>query len=366
MRLLIVNLSVSAISGGYEEYLRQFFSRAAKDSQVEAIMFVSVAPVIAKFRDMPHLICLEMTPMNALLGTLWGMGKTISDFRPDLVYVPMEKRLKGLSRYRHVMMLQNMEPFAQTVPGNSLAWRLILKVMRRRAITALKSASHVIVLSEFAAQGVARETGIKAKHISLIPHGISETYNAETNKPEGIATDSSFLFTAGSLAPARGVEDLIKAYIHLKKTRSLENVKLYIAGGRHRFSRRWLSKIELEIAREGYERDILWLGHLNRAEMNWCFKNTLLFVITSRVESFCITAVEAMAAQVPVISTKCPCLPETLADYPDYYQAGDWQQLAQKIIEVMAGSGEGTRVIPDNMISQDENYARTMALFNNL
>jgi glycosyltransferase involved in cell wall biosynthesis len=363
MRLVVVNLSVRTISGGYEEYLRQFFSRAARDESVAAVMFVAVDEVILKFAGMPKLTCIPLSPLNALLGTVWGVAKKIRTFRPDVIYIPMEKRLKGLAEFRKVVMLQNMEPFARPDPGNSLLWKWILKIMRRRAIAALQEASHVIALSNFAADGIHREAGIEPERVTKIPHGISPL--SGTSMMPSMAKDVStpFLFTAGSMAPARGVEDLVRAYVLLRSQGRLEGVSLCIAGSVHKYSKAWLSRIREEVHRSGFEKDIRWLDYLTKAEMQWCFENSSLFVITSRVESFCITAVEAMAASLPVISTQSPCLPETLSDYPDYYQAGNWRQLADLIPIVLDGHGKGSRRLPASLISWDENYARTMALF---
>ena len=45
---------------------------------------------------------------------------------------------------------------------------------------------------------------------------------------------------------------------------------------------------------------IRWAGKLSEAEMDWCYSNCSLFVMTSRVESFGLTGVEALSHEVYV------------------------------------------------------------------
>jgi len=56
-----------------------------------------------------------------------------------------------------------------------------------------------------------------------------------------------------------------------------------------------------------------------------------MFVMTSRVESFGIVAVEAMLNECLIISSLSPCLPEVFGDVATYYKSGDHNDLSEKI-----------------------------------
>lgn len=366
MRLVVVNLSARTISGGYEEYLKQFFTHAGKEPDIQGVLFIAVKAVTDKFAGMPKVQTLELGPLGALLGSVRKVRQKIESFRPDVVYVPMEKRCKGLPKLPVVTMVQNMEPFVPPIAGNSLLWNLVLRKMRKRAISAIRHSTHVITLSEFAHQTVVRESGISPTKVSKIPHGMERNSLGKGSRPSSLDDSCSFIFTAGSLSPARGLEDVIKAFILLRNSGQLAGFKLCIAGAVHKYSQRWYRRLAGEISRAGLDDEVKWLGFLGKDEMQWCFRNTRLFVVTSRVESFCITAVEAMANDAPVISADSPCLPETLGKYATYYDAGDWHQLAQKIRENLGESSGKERIVPDSMISWDENFAKTSAVFHNL
>jgi glycosyltransferase involved in cell wall biosynthesis len=363
MRLLLINLSVRTISGGYEEYLKQFFARAEKEQEIDEILFIAVKAVTCKFRDRSKVRTLDLSPLSAFVGSVWHLQNKIASFRPDVIYVAMEKRCMGLSKLPVITMVQNMEPFVPPVKGNSILWRVVLRMMRNRAISAIRHSAHVITLSEFARQTVVNVSGISPAIVSNIPHGMARDGQEKPRKPASLDESLQFIFTAGSLSPARGLEDLIHAFISLKSKGALKGFGLCIAGSVHKYNMRWYQNLVEYISRAGLDDEVRWLGFLDRSEMLWCFRNARIFVITSRVESFCITAV---ANDVPVISTSCPCLPETLGEYAIYYKAGNWEQLAGHILDDLQAPSARVGPVPKSMITWDENFAKTLTVFNNL
>lgn len=363
MRLVVVNLSVRSISGGYEAYLNQFFARVENDRNVEAILFVAVPEVAKRYAGRPKIEILHLSRLLAVMSTIWPLRNAIRTFNPDLVFVPMEKRARGYHDVPVVTMLQNMEPFVPLTKGNSMVWSLLLAIMHMRAVSAIRNSDHVIALSDFVRQRVGGSAGIPNECITVIPHGTDPGADIVPMRPSSISNGENFIFTAGILSPARGIDDLINAFIDLRKGGKLAGFTLCIAGEKHKYNRRWVESLVQYIGREGLADEVKWLGFLSKAEMKWCFQNASLFVLTSRVESFCITAVEAMMNKVPVVSSNSPCLPETLGNYPVYYDAADWKQLAEKIEYQLKQDGRVSGIFPNNLISWDENFERTMSLF---
>jgi glycosyltransferase involved in cell wall biosynthesis len=366
LRLVVVNLTVRSISGGYQEYLNQFFSRLGDDSGIEAILFIAVPGVANRFAGCPKVEMLHLSPINAFLSSIASLRKAIRVFRPDLVFAPMEKRVRGYHGTPVVTMVQNMEPFAPLTRGNSVIWNMILKMMRRRAIAALRYSDHVIALSDFVKQEVMSIAGVEEQKITLIPHGAVSGEGVQAVRPELIGDGEMFIFTAGILSPARGIDDLIHAFIDLKKRGKLAGISLCIAGDKHKYNKGWVDALVRDIARAGMADTVKWLGFLNKAQMKWCFQNASVFVLTSKVESFCITAVEAMIYKAPVVSSSSPCLPETLGSYPVYYEPGNWAQLADKIENQLSPKRVLQGRPPENLVTWDENFARTMSLFRKL
>ena len=90
---------------------------------------------------------------------------------------------------------------------------------------------------------------------------------------------------------------LIKAFAELVKQK---DARLVIAGaGEER------KNLEQLIASLGLERKVLLFGKATRKEVKILMQQANCFVLSSKVETFGVVLIEAMACGIPVISTKC-------------------------------------------------------------
>ncbi len=90
---------------------------------------------------------------------------------------------------------------------------------------------------------------------------------------------------------------LIKSFKELLKK---EDAKLVIAGsGDER------KNLEHLIASLGLEKKVILYGKANRKEVRLLMQQANCFVLSSRVETFGVVLIEAMASGIPIISTKC-------------------------------------------------------------
>ena len=103
--------------------------------------------------------------------------------------------------------------------------------------------------------------------------------------------------------------------------------------------------------------DVCWAGNLNQNEMNWCYKNCSLFVMTSRVESFGMIAGEALAMGCLCISSSSPCLPEIFQDSALYYDKGDYVKLGEKILKIINYSKSKKKEMSLRSIKRSEDFS---------
>ena len=90
---------------------------------------------------------------------------------------------------------------------------------------------------------------------------------------------------------------LIKAFAELVKKK---DARLVIAGaGEER------KKLEQLIASLGLEQKVILFGRANRKEVRMLMQQANCFVLSSKIETFGIVLIEAMACGIPVVSTKC-------------------------------------------------------------
>jgi glycosyltransferase involved in cell wall biosynthesis len=108
-----------------------------------------------------------------------------------------------------------------------------------------------------------------------------------------------FLFLS-RLHPKKQLEILMRALADLKDCYKHENWSLYIAGDGEQD---YVLKLKSLAAELGIANRIVWMGHITGRVKEDLLKSVDWYVLPSASENFAISAVEAMAAGVPVIIT---------------------------------------------------------------
>ena len=112
-----------------------------------------------------------------------------------------------------------------------------------------------------------------------------------------------------------------------------------------------------ELARtRGLEKDVLFLGKQNGIREK--LGQADLFLLPSRLESFGLAALEAMACEVPVIATNAGGIPEVIEHGVDGYlvEAGDVQQAGRYAIELLSRADRGREMGKLARIHARRNY----------
>ena len=338
MKIAIVNLSRGGMSGGYRKYLQNVIPRMAAHPDVEAILCAS--PASLKVHDWFELLTnvnfIDCKPYQ-LFGfrTDSELNQNLKKFSPDVVFVPTERffRFNGVPV---VNMIQNMEPFVSGIENNPFSERFKIWVQRIDAKKSILRSYRVIAISDFVRGFLIQQLNIPDDKIGLVYHGIDILGNKNFQRPASLPEDieGQFLFTAGSVRPARGIEDALYALSYLKNECS--NIKLVITGETSPGMKKYRKSLESLIEMHNLRYRVFWTESLNEKEMGWCLQNCLAFVMTSRVESFGMIAGEAMAHGCICIAADNPCLPEIFSDAAIYYPPKDYKALANAIQTVIS------------------------------
>ena len=143
-----------------------------------------------------------------------------------------------------------------------------------------------------------------------------------------------FLFLS-RLHPKKQLEVLMMALACLKDSYKNENWCLYIAGDG---AQDYVAKLKSLAAELAIANHIVWMGHITGIIKDNLLKNVDWYVLPSASENFAISAVEAMAAGVPVIITKHV----GVSDMVQKHRAGiiaeaNTKQLTQALHQAMNG-----------------------------
>ncbi|HAF94669.1 MAG: hypothetical protein A2021_02230 [Elusimicrobia bacterium GWF2_52_66] len=337
MKIAILNLTGGGISGGHKSYIANIIPRLAASDKIERILCAS--PVSFKAETWipasPKLALAVCEPFRFFSSAPDSKFKVVLNaFRPDVVFVTMERHI-NYPGAPIVTIVHNMAPFVSITTTSGL--REKIKSLARRFDTglAVNRASAVIAPTAFVRNALLDRFGVEREKITLINFG--HTPKASAKPPTGEIKQllsSGFIFTAGSFEVYRGYEDLLVAFAEVKK--SFPNIKMAIAGVVRSATLGYKMKMQSLAASLGLLNDVLWLGYIPHEELGWYYSHCSAFALTSRVESFCFVALEALAHGCNCISTDSPCLPEIMADASLYYKAGDAKGLGRGLLEILA------------------------------
>ena len=336
MRIAIINLTSQGISGGYKKYLLNILSYFENDTLIDkticALPYVIIEKISVMFKKVEFV---KIPNYHILLNNnLHRRIYSILDiYKPDLVFVPVERPLN----YDHapvITMLQNMEPFICPFQENPQREKIKNLLRYITGYMAMRKADRIIAISEFVRQYLINQIGIDPAKIGLVYHGIDKPSD-KTKTPEGVPVElKSFLFTAGSIRPARGLEDIIEA-LGIVANKG-ERIPLIIAGNVEKTMIGYQKRLQNLAQKYAVSELVHWIGHLDEEEMAWCYQNCDIFVMTSRVEACPNIVLEAMANGCISISTESPPMPEFFQDAAIYYPPKNLKVLAERILEVMS------------------------------
>lgn len=335
MKLAILNITAGGMSGGYKKYLCNLLPRLSSSPAVDEI--VCTLPSFLILNDIPrrsNIKYVQVSQYSIINHKLNGELKLILDkFTPDVVYVPIE-RLFYYKKAPVVTMLQNIEPFVYPLFNNPLTEKVKNWLRFYNARKALQKADRIIAISQFVKDILVNQLHVKHQKIGIVYHGI-DNINYHPKKPSYLPLNfENFIFTAGSIRPARGLEDILEALYYL----SVQGIRipLVIAGHAEPNMISYQKKLKDWIERNDLSSNIWWVGTLSAGEMSWCYQNCKAFIMASRVESFGMIGGEAMANGSICISADNPCLPELFGDAAIYYRPKDSKVLAETIKTVLS------------------------------
>lgn len=329
-----MNLTAGGLSGGYRSYLRHLVPLLLERPEVNA-MRVLLPPAGAGEWNGPADLVRAWPAAEQGDPSRWIQAQ-LADFRPDVVFVPTARRF----RFRDVptvVMVRNMEPLLCPVRGNPPLEALRNLARREVARRACHAAERVMAVSDFVRSFLVDRWNVPGERVGVVRHGVTHDLPAESlAAPAGAndLADGRWLFTAGSIRPARGLEDALEAMASLVPRRP--DLMLAIAGEPDPATSGFASRLRRRAGHMGLGDRVRWLGRISAAEMGWCFRNAGAFVMTSRAEACPNTVLEAMAHGAIAVSTTQPPMPEFFDDTASYYAPRDAAGLARAVETALA------------------------------
>lgn len=323
MRLAVVNLTSGGLSGGYRKYLSRLMPLLTNDPRVKALsVFVPEGAGLALDRALDVRTC-------RLHGPGQGFGTLVRDVlatTPDVVFVPTARHAT-FGNSPVVVMIHNMEPL--TVPFDGHTWALGLKNVARawEARRACRRATRVIAVSKHVRDFIVSRWAIDPARVGTVYHGIDDPGPASGRGDNG---SGRTLFAAGSIRPARGLEDVIRALPLLDA-----DVRLVIAGAVDPGCAHYGEALRRLSHNLGVSSRVTFAGQLGWPDMAESFRTSAAFVMTSRAEACPLTALEAMSCGSAIVSVDRAPMPEFFGDAALYYPIAEPRALAAQVRAIL-------------------------------
>lgn len=338
MRIAVVNLTGGGLSGGYRKYLQNILPLMAEDERVAALEVYMPADHADISKRDP--LTLHGIPADSIHNNKTWLRNELAKHQFDVVFIPSAIWI-NCGQTPIVIMLQNMESLVVPLRGNPL--KECAKNIGRYMVNlyACRRAQRVIAISKFVKTYLTEKWRIKSERIGLVYHGIDLTTQAAADDRGAVASLKSFpfLFTAGSIRPARGLEDVVRALAILNKE---QPVLLAVGGSVDPGMEPYFIRLKKMAKNLGIAERIHWVGKLNDSEMVWCYSHCEAFVMSSRVEACPNIALEAMSYGCVNIVSENPPLPEFFGNSALYYPPKDFISLAKQI-QVVISMGQVER-----------------------
>lgn len=350
MKIAIVNLTGGGMSGGYQKYLQNIIPRIATNPAVEAILCASPESLnVQNWFDQFHNVgFISCRPFHFLQSGLDSdLKQYLEDFLPDVIFLPIERYFR-FENVPVVNMIRNMEPLIYPYEGNPVSEKLRNWLRKQNARKAVNKANRAIAVSDFVKSFLIDSWGISSDKIGVVYHGINLPIGNEGVRPFSIPQnwEGIFLFSAGSIRPARGLEDILFALGYMV-SHNMEIPEIVIAGESSANMIDYQRKLKGWLKKRGLASKICWAGNLNEKEMAWCYQNCNAFVMTSRVEACPNIAMEAMSHGCACISSDNPPLSEFFRDTAVYYPTKNGKTLADAIKTVLAWDDNQRKVMSE-------------------
>ena len=334
MRVAVVNLTSGGFSGGYRKYLDRLVPLLGEDRRVGAL-------------------------------EVFGPGSTrqdVSQLVPDVVFIPTA-RWSNFGPAPVVSMVRNMEPLTVPFAGNPPGERLKNVARARVARRACRRGDRIIAVSRYVRDFLVDRWGIDASKIGVVEHGVDRPVaKSEASRPRALSADVEvpFVFTAGSVRPARGLEDAIRA---LRTLRDRGVSRTLVVAGSSAGSKGYEKRMRRLAADCGVEPFVTWTGQLSTGEMSWCYHHCSCFLMTSRAEACPNVLLEAMAHGSVCVSVRRRPMTDMLGEAGMYYALGEPADLADRIAGAFALAASARERLSSSTLARvaDRGWDRTAA-----
>ena len=239
----------------------------------------------------------------------YSVAGVLRDLEPDLFLSPDGfLPLKGKTPCLPVIHDLNFEHYPEDLPVNIKNW------YKKKFPLFANRATRIATVSAFSKNDIASKYNIEKNKIDVVYNGaahgfqpLTEVQILETRKK--ITGGAPYFLYIGALHPRKNLERLVRAYGEFRRKNDSQT-KLVIAGENY-----WkYSGLQNAIDSVPDKNEIIFTGRLPETELYLLTGAALALTYVPYFEGFGIPIIEAMACDIPVITSNVTAMPEVGGD----------------------------------------------------
>ncbi|MDB5210991.1 MAG: glycosyltransferase family 4 protein [Sediminibacterium sp.] len=319
---------------GYGHYANEVLSRIVKQHPEHEFIFVFDRSFDRQFIYASNVKAIIVPPpaRHPLAFFYWYNVKTPAALRPYKVDAWLQPYgFCSLStRIPQVLIVHDLAfiHFPKFIPWYH---RRYYQLFTKKFLVKAKS---IVAVSEFTKQDIINRYKIPGRKISVVSgaareHFVPFSWFEREEVKESFADGREYFLFTGGIHPRKNLMNLLKAFSLFKK-RQQSNMKLLVAG---RLA--WdYEDILTKLNSYRYRDDVVLLDHLPDDQLARITASAYALVYPSFFEGFGLPIIEAMQAEVPVITSNTSSMPETGGDAALYADPSDPTAIAKHMMDL--------------------------------
>ena len=336
-RPLVIGVNaLSAVIGGGITVATKLVSQLANDYPAHKLLLYCTHPEVA---DFPYPENVEVLRRPDLLPRLarwkWEQTQQVDFLREHGIDVVLG--LGGYLCFRtpvpQVAVWQNSNVFSPPGIKRPMSETILVWAQRVAQYFSMRSATQNVFLTDTSVELASRWWNMDRIRHCVIRSGVDlEGHDPEASPP--LSERADFILSVGHTYSHKNYEAMIDGMAAYRERYGDSSTRLEIVGAPANLQ--YFEALKERVVRLGMVDQILMLGPLPRDAVLQKMAQAKLYVVTSLLETFGLTLLEAMGFGLPIVASNATCHPEVGGDAVLYCEPKEAEDIAQKIHEMLS------------------------------
>ncbi len=315
---------------GIGTYIRNLVRELAEIDRENTYLLLTGPPGKEVFTDLPEnfQVVLQRSPVYSIR-ELFSLSWYLFRLRVDL-YHATHYVLPAVVPCRSVVTIHDIIHllYPEFLP-NRLAFIYAFRMIRR----GLQRGDRVLSVSQNTKSDLMRYFQVDGEKIEVVHNGIEELFHHQLPEEElqrwrkSLGLERPYILFVGNPKPHKNLDNVVKAYAQALQLNDFPH-PLVCVGDKSGVD----FKIRQRAEQWGISERVILLGHVAQEALPAIYQGASLFLYPTLYEGFGLPVIEAMASNVPVITSNNSSLKEIAAGYADLVNPLDVDGIAKAIV----------------------------------